>query len=30
LPETYADYYRGGVRTARVRNERRHELKLAV
>ncbi|MFM7230537.1 MAG: hypothetical protein ACKO3S_00965, partial [bacterium] len=30
LPETYAGYYRGEVCTSRLRNERRHELKLAM
>jgi transposase-like protein len=30
LPGTLAGYYRGEVRTPRVRNERRHVLKLAV
>ena len=30
LPEEWRDYYYGRVRTRRIRNERRHELKLAV
>lgn len=29
LPEEWRDYYRGRVRTRRIRNEHRHELKLA-
>ena len=29
LPEEWRDYYYGRVRTRRIRNERRHELKLA-
>jgi hypothetical protein len=30
LPPVWARYYRGEVRTARIANERRHRLKLAV
>jgi hypothetical protein len=30
LPEVWASYYRGEVRTTRIANERRHRLKLAV
>jgi hypothetical protein len=30
LPEPWASYYRGELRTPRIPNHRRHRLKLAV